>query len=227
MQNLNDIEKILNIKIKNPSIIKNAFIHKSYLNEINDKINSNERLEFLGDSVLSYLVSNYLYDKFPELEEGSLTNLRASLVKTSTLATISKELKLGDYLFLSKGEEESGGRNNTSILADVFESFLGAIYLDQGIGIVKKILKKYLYTMLDKIIKEKLYKDPKSTLQEKVQTTIKSPPIYKLLEQSGPDHSKNFKIGVYVQNKLYGIGYGKNKHQAETEAAKNALEKWS
>jgi ribonuclease-3 len=183
-------------------------------------------LEFLGDSILSYLVSEYLYKKFADLPEGELTNLRSSVVKTATLASIAKSLNLGDCLFLSRGEEESGGRGNPSLLADTFEALLGAIYLDLGLSAVVAVLNKFLFPLLPKIMKEKSYKDDKSTFQELVQEVTKFSPIYKVLREEGPDHAKKFTVGVYVGNNLWGEGNGKSKHEAEQVAATSALEKW-
>ena len=227
MYNLEHLAKRVGIALTNSPTIKQAFIHRSYLNEVKKPLSSNERLEFLGDSILSYLVSEYLYKNYPNLPEGELTNLRSSIVKTSMLASVAKSLNLGDFLMLSRGEEESGGRANPSILADTFESFLGAMYLDQGLSAVTKILNKLLFPYLPKILKEKLYKDAKSTFQEVVQEISKVSPNYKVTTEKGPDHAKEFTVAVYVENKLWGIGIGKSKQEAEKEAARTALEKWN
>lgn len=226
LKSLTNLSNFLKIKFNDEGLIAQAFIHRSYLNETRKYKFSNERLEFLGDSILSYLVSDYLYLAFPSSSEGHLTNLRSSIVKTSTLAKISIVLSLGEYLNLSKGEEEGGGRHNPSLLADTFEAFLGAVYLDQGLDSVKKILETLLFPLLPAIIKDKLYKDAKSNFQEAVQDSIKNSPLYKVLEEKGPDHAKEFVIGVYVNNKLWGKGTGRNKQIAEQHAAQQALEKW-
>jgi len=226
MKNLEQLVSLLGIPFRNTTI-KQAFIHRSYLNESKKATTSNERLEFLGDSILSYLVSDYLYRNYPNLPEGELTNLRSSVVKTSTLAALAKSLNLGSYLLLSRGEEESGGRDNPSILADTFESFLGAIYLDQGISACLKILNKILFPLLPKILKEKLYKDAKSSFQEIVQEVSKISPIYKVTAEKGPDHAKLFTIAVMVGNTLWAIGKGKSKQEGEQDAARAALEKWN
>lgn len=220
------LEKKVGLAFKNIPLIKQAFIHRSYLNENPNFTNSNERLEFLGDSILSFLVSRFLYSKYPDFNEGDLTNLRSSVVKTTTLAQIAKDLNLGDYLQLSKGEEEGGGRENTSLLADTFEAFLGAVYLDQDLSSAEKILNEFLFPLLPKILKDKSYKDSKSEFQEEVQEETKISPIYKVIKEIGPDHAKEFTIGVYVGDKLYGIGKGKSKQEGETNAAFTALEKW-
>src|SRR3989344_876033 len=226
MAQLDDLISDLQIPFKNKNLIDQALIHRSYLNEVRENIISNERLEFLGDSILSFVVSSYLYNRFPDLKEGDLTNLRSSIVKTSTLASVAKRLKLGDYLFLSRGEEEGGGRTNPSILADTFEAILGAIFLDQGIKKVTSFIDKYLIPNLTKIIQEKTYKDPKSMLQEIVQSDTKNSPLYKVVKEVGPDHAKEFPVSVYVNDKFLGTGSGKSKQDAEQEAAKVALEKW-
>lgn len=226
---ITDFDKLshqVKIKFNNLDLFKLSFTHKSYLNEAKKGTESNERLEFLGDSILSFLVTSYLYENYPGLQEGELTNLRASVVKTSALAKISKDLNLGSFLFLSRGEEEGGGRTNPSILADTFESLLGAIYLDSGLANVKKILAKTLFIILPKIIREKSYKDAKSLFQELIQEKVKASPTYSVIHQEGPDHAKSFTIGVYVENNLQATGRGKSKQDAEQDAARQALEAW-
>lgn len=220
------LSKKFGFDFKNVALVKQAFIHRSYLNETKTKIVSNERLEFLGDSILSFLVSDYLYKKYPFISEGELTNLRSSIVKTATLAQVAKQLDLGSMLFLSKGEEESQGRNNTSILADTFEALLGAVYLDLGLSSVLKILNNSLFPLLTKILSEKLYQDAKSVFQEYVQEDTKISPNYKVISEKGPDHAKTFTVGVFVGNKLLGTGEGKSKQEGEKRAAEKALEKW-
>lgn len=220
------LAKKLSLKFKNLKLIEQAFIHRSYLNEVKNVSQSNERLEFLGDSILSFLVSEYLFRHYPQISEGELTNLRSSIVKTTTLAQVAKELDLGMYLLLSRGEEESGGRRNTSILADTFEAFLGALFLDLGLVQVYGVVSSLLFPLLPKILAEKSYKDAKSIFQEKVQNETKISPVYKVLGAKGPDHAKEFTVGVYVGNKLWGSGVGRSKQEGETRAATAALEKW-
>lgn len=226
MSNFDKLIITLNLKLDNASQLELAFIHRSYLNENKSYKESNERLEFLGDSILSFLTSSFLYEKFPLIPEGELTNLRSSMVKTTTLAKVALALDLGSYLLLSRGEEEGGGRKNPSILADTFEALLGIIYLQKGLPTVKKILESRLYPLLDNILLEKAYKDAKSMFQELIQEQKRVSPVYKVLSEKGPDHSKEFTIGVYVDNILYGKGLGKSKQEGETTAAKAALEKW-
>lgn len=225
--NFDILEEKLNLKFKNQNLVKMAFIHRSYLNESKQKIESNERLEFLGDSILSFLVSNYLYKTYPTLPEGELTGLRSSIVKTKTLAEISEDLKLGILLKLSKGENESNGRTNPSLLADTFEALLGAVFLDQGLNKAEEIVSNFLLPKLTAIIEKKSYKDAKSSFQEIVQDKIRSSPIYKVIAEVGPDHAKLFTVGVFVGEKKFGEGKGKSKQDAEQMAATSALEKWN
>ena len=220
------LEKTLSVTFQSPLLIKQAFIHRSYLNEAKKKTASNERLEFLGDSILSFVVSEHLFRTYPHFPEGHLTNLRSTLVKTSTLAEIAQDLQLGNFLYLSKGEEEGGGRKNASILADTFEAFLGALFLDQGLTVAASLINTYLLPKLPVILAERLYKDAKSTLQERVQDELKVSPAYSVLKEEGPDHAKEFTIGVSVNGTLLAEGKGKSKQEAEQAAAARALEKW-
>ncbi len=210
-------------KFNNQKLLRQAFVHRSYLNEAKQKEYSNERLEFLGDSILSYVVSQYLYNEYPNYEEGILTNLRAQLVNTTSLAESAKELGFGEKLILSKGEEESKGRQNQTILANCFESFVGALFLDQGIGKVTEFVNQTLIPKADKLVRDKSFKDAKSLLQEKIQSQEKTSPIYKVLKEEGPAHAKQFTIGAYSGNKLLSKGTGKSKHLAELDAAQKAL----
>ncbi|MCL4354321.1 ribonuclease III [Patescibacteria group bacterium] len=212
-------------EFKNKKLFKQAFVHRSYINESKEKLESNERLEFLGDSVISFIISSYLYKTFPDFNEGVLTNLRSLLVNTKILAEVSKELNFGKHLMLSKGEEESMGRENQSLLADSFEAFVGALFLDQGINVTTEFLCRVLIPKADEFVKNKSFKDPKSLLQEKVQAKKLSSPLYKVIKEEGPAHAKKFTVGVYVDSKLFGIGNGRSKQDAEEMAAKEALER--
>lgn len=217
----------LNIRFKNPKLLRQAFIHRSYLNEIKSDLPSNERLEFLGDSVLSLVVSFHLFSTRQSDAEGELTNLRAYIVKTKSLAKAAKKLNLGNYLRLSKGEEVSGGRSNTQLLANSYEALLGAIFLDQGLGVVEKVIKDSLFTIFEKELKSGPPKDAKSNLQEYVQEQLKKSPIYKIIKTAGPDHAKQFTVAVFIGNKEYGRGVGSSKQEAEEQSAKEALGKLS
>lgn len=215
------------IDISDETVLRQAFIHRSYLNETKDKgLRSNERLEFLGDSVLSLIVSHYLYLKFPESPEGHLTNYRSSIVKTTSLASAAQELGLGVYLHMAKGEAESGGKENPSLLADTYEALLGVIYLERGFEKVKVFVQETLLTKLDEIIATGKYRDFKSVFQEQVQEKLRVSPVYAVVSTSGPDHAKEFEVEVLVNGKRLGLGKGKSKQEAEQMAAQAALDAW-
>ena len=209
----------------NKQLFEQAFTHRSYLNETKSKDASNERLEFLGDSILSFVVSDYFYRKYEEFNEGTLTNLRSQLVNTKSLAETAEELGFGQYLKLSKGEEDSQGRQNQSLLADSYEAYIGALFLDQGIAPTTKFITDTLIPKARAIIENKDFKDPKSLFQEHIQGQAHASPHYKVLFEEGPSHAKVFTVGVYVKDVLLGQGVGKSKQEAEESAAKQALEK--
>lgn len=222
---LGGLQKKIGLNFNNIDLLINAFIHRSYLNEHkNFKGLSNERLEFLGDSVLSIIVSKHLYQELPGSPEGELTQYRAALVRTETLANIGHELELGKYLFLSKGEEDTGGRTNTSILANTYESLIGSIYLDQGIDTAESFINQTILSSWKKLLKNAVY-DSKSKLQEVLQRLHHQSPNYTLISTWGPDHAKSFEMGVYLGSKLLGSGKGKNKQEAAQSAANDALKK--
>lgn len=201
-----------------------ALTHKSWVNENPGKRTSNERLEFLGDAILEFVVSKELYEKFTNKEEGYLTALRANLVNTQNLSEVAKKLNIGSALFLSKGEEEGGGRQNSSLLADTVEAIIGAIFLDQGLKKVSEFIHTNLLVEIPEKLREPL-KDPKSRLQEYVQAKGLSTPKYKLIEESGPDHSKKFIMEVVIDGESWGRGVGKSKSIAEQKAAEAGLKK--
>lgn len=215
----------LNIKFNDPKLLSRAFIHRSYLNEIKSNLSSNERMEFLGDSVLSLVVSLHLFTSRVQDTEGELTNLRAYIVKTKSLAQAAKNLDLGKYLKLSKGEEVSGGRENIQLLANSYEALLGAIFLDQGLEAVQKVIKNTLLGIFEKEIKSGPPQDAKSKLQEFVQEQLKKSPHYKILGTRGPDHAKVFTVAVFLDNKEYGRGIGSSKQDAEEQAAMMAIKR--
>ncbi len=227
MQNddLSSLLKLLSIEFKDIKILKQAFYHRSYLNEVKQNIESNERLEFLGDSILSLVVSSALFKLRESDTEGDLTNLRAYIVKTKSLSEAAKKLNLGKYLELSKGEEMSGGRENPQLLANTYEALLGAIFIDQGLESVKKVINKTLLNLFEKELKSGPPKDSKSSLQEIVQEKFKESPYYKIINTKGPDHDKEFTVGVYINGKEYGTGSGSSKQEAEEHSAKEALQK--
>ncbi|OGD94066.1 ribonuclease III [Candidatus Curtissbacteria bacterium RIFCSPHIGHO2_01_FULL_41_44] len=222
---ITNIQELINLNFRNEKLLKNAFIHRSYLNEHKEfKGASNERLEFLGDAVLSLAVSKFLYEKFQKSPEGQLTQQRSALVRTETLAKVARTLSLGKYLYLSRGEEESGGRNNRSILANTFEALVGAIYLDLGFDQAQNFLEQ---TILKKwrILAKTAVVDNKSKLQEIVQRKYHESPTYKLIKSWGPDHARQFQVGVLLENSLLGLGEGPNKQIAAQNAARNAIAK--
>ncbi len=219
------LEESIGIKFKKTDLYNDAFTHKSYMNENrNIKKTDNERLEFLGDAVLELIVTEFLYLNYPD-PEGVLTNWRSALVKKETLASISRELELGQYLFLSKGENATGGRDKDYILANTFEALLGSLYLDHGYPVAKKFVEKKLLIKLEKIISDGSYIDAKSHFQEVAQEKTGITPSYKLIKEEGPDHNKIFTMGAYIEKKIYGKGSGSNKQAAEQAAAGDALKK--
>lgn len=220
------IEKI-GIKFENKDILLNAFVHRSFLNEHkNFYLPSNEKLEFLGDSVLSLITSFYLFKKYPTLHEGDYTNIKASLVKTETLAKIARKLGLGNFLLLSKGEEKNNGRENQSILADCFEALIGSIFLDQGFEKAYNFVKIHLLVdNTESLVKKHQYSSAKNRLQEYFQNKFKVLPNYVVIKEFGPQHKKKYIVSVNFKNKTLAVGQGKSKKQAEEIAAKYALQK--
>lgn len=208
---------------KDKKLFDLALTHRSWVNEHKGARTSNERLEFLGDAILEFIVSKALFSEFPDKEEGYLTALRANLVNTVSLAEIAIKLDLGTHLFLSKGEEESGGRTNTSLLADTVEAIIGAIFEDSGIINAEKFVRDNLLVDTQRRAAEPL-KDFKSRLQELVQSQSLSAPKYQVVSETGPDHNKTFVLEVIVAGKPWGTGEGKSKSLAEQEAAKSAFE---
>jgi len=219
-----ELLKKLNLTINDEHLLKNAFVHRSYLNESREFENSNERLEYLGDAVLELATSKYLYETYPDFQEGMLTNMRAALVRTESLGETALNLGFDKLLLMSKGEEATGGRQNRSILADTFEAFLGALYLDNGYDACVSILSTYLFKKADTVLKEQSYKDNKSLLQEIAQSRYKSTPQYLLISESGPDHDKEFVMQVAIGSESYAQGVGKSKQTAQEDAARNTLE---
>lgn len=220
---MNTLQEKLQYKFKNQDILVNALTHSSYANEVRNGTTSNERLEFLGDSVLSIIVSEYIYKKFGDLPEGELTKLRASLVCEKSLCQFSRELNLGNYLLLGKGEEKGGGRERDSILADAFEAVLAAIYLDGGFDVAKAHVLRFIKDELFNHNETDGFKDYKTALQEIIQRNPEESVTYILTNETGPDHDKVFEVEVRLNSNTIGRGKGKNKKQAEQFAAKEAL----
>lgn len=211
---------------KNKDLIEQALTHKSWVNENKNERENNERLEFLGDAILEFIVSKEIFNTFPNKEEGYLTALRANLVNTKNLANVARKLKIGEKLYLSRGEEEGGGRKNPSLLADTMEAVIGALFLDQGIEAAYNFVKKHLLSEVPEKISKPL-KDAKSRLQEYVQAQGYSAPSYKVIKESGPDHNKKFVLEVLVNGESQGHGTGKSKSSATQAAAKDALKRIS
>lgn len=224
--NLKEFQNKFKIEFDNQDLIKTALKHRSYLSITNEpRINSNERLEFLGDAVLDLIVTQYLYEKFPRKTEGELSKVKSILVRKSVLAEIAAKVSLGNLILINWGEEKTGGRNRQSILADVFEAVIGAIYLDKGLEAAVKFINTYLLNDFKKIVRKELYVNHKSILLEHTQSSGQGIPIYKVADEMGPDHEKNFLVEVYVNGQKMGEGQGKTKKVAEQEAAKQAIKK--
>lgn len=202
-----------------------AFTHRSYLNENKQVPESNERLEFLGDSILSFVVSSSIYEQYPHLKEGELTSLRSVLTNTQTLYLVSQSLELGNELMMSKGEEESGGRINKTILANTYEAVVGALFLDGGIEKARSFITATIIDNQDKYVETQGLKDPKSKLQEFMQEKYKVSPDYRIVDEKGPDHYKEYTSAVYLNGEIVAQGSGRSKQDAEKDAAQKALER--
>lgn len=221
---LKKLQKDLGIKFSNENLLKEALTHRSYLNENkNWKLSHNERLEFLGDAVLELVVTNFLFGKFKDSDEGKMSGIRAALVNTHMLANIARDMDLEKHIFMSKGESEEKGKAKESLLADVFEAVLGALYLDKGFKSATKFVEKYVIPYVDEVSDEDLYKDAKSRFQESSQNIFKETPKYKVIRETGPDHKKEFEVAVYIGNKKIASGVGPSKQEAEQDAAKNGF----
>ena len=216
-------QQIIGYRFNDLELLARALIHRSYLNENKSVKTSNERLEFLGDSILSLVVSNHLFAIYNTNPEGDLTNLRSKIVRTETLASAANRLNLGQFMCLSRGELKSGGRHNPSLLADLFEAIIGAIYLDGNYTAANHFIHTHLIIPFGQDLSPEAVKDPKSKLQELGQKKYKTTPIYKILSSSGPDHHKSFTCGVFLASNKIATGQGKSKQTAETNAAKFAL----
>ncbi|MDO8504460.1 MAG: ribonuclease III [Candidatus Liptonbacteria bacterium] len=228
MKDTGSLEKKLGLSFKKQDLLKEAITHRSYLNE-NPKwsLPHNERLEYLGDAVLELAVTETLFKKFPTSPEGQLTVYRASLVNYQSLAMVAEEIGLGDYILMSRGEKLDNNKAKEVILANAIEAVIGAIYLDLGFESAEKFIEKHVLALLPEILKSKSYRDPKSELQEIVQDKFKVTPAYKVLEESGPAHKREFKVGVYFgKDNPEAEGSGASKQEAEVVAARNALEKY-
>ncbi len=222
---MEELERNISFKFKNRDLLSEALTHRSYLNEHPEwKFPHNERLEYLGDAVLELAVTEYLYHEFPEMPEGQLTVLRAALVNYQFLARIAEEIDLGRAVLMSKGERGDSSKAREVILANAIEALIGAVYLDQGFEPCKKFTKDLILVHLPEILETRSYKDPKSELQEIVQDKLRLTPTYRVIEETGPAHRRTFKIGVYFGERLAAQGEGASKQEAETQAARSALD---
>jgi len=212
------------LPVKDTLLLNRALTHRSFLNENPEALEDNERLEFLGDAILDYIVGAWLYHHFPEMAEGELTRLRAALVKTDQLAHFGGQIGIGRALRLGRGEEENGGRKRRAMLCGAFEALVGAICLDAGMDAVEAFMSPFLNTAVVEILNDQRDKDPKSLLQEIVQAGGKPAPSYKVVAEDGPDHAKTFEVEVYANSDLLGRGVGTSKHEASMVAAQNALD---
>jgi ribonuclease-3 len=223
---LDALQEVLGVTFRNRSLLEQAVIHSSYVNENLELVSShNERLEFLGDAVLGFIIAEKLYQEFPDITEGEMTRLRAALVRRDTLARVARVVGLGDFLYMGKGEEASGGRTKTPNLAGALEAVIGAIYLDQGLTTTRDAVLKLLGKELFRVSRYGAGVDYKSRLQELIQSRNQSTPAYRLVAQAGPDHDRRFTVEVMARGVVLGRGNGKSKKLAETEAARLALDR--
>lgn len=224
MTDIDNFQQALGVEFSDSSLLEQALIHTSYLNENPEtNLHSNQRLEYLGDAVLGLVVAEKLYRDNPDFDEGTMTRLRSALVRKETLARVSRRINLGDYLYLGKGEDATGGRNKPANLASTLEAVIAAVYLDKGFAVAEELIYRLLDDEFQTSAAENLI-DYKSKLQEVVQSREQQTPVYRVTGETGPDHDKTFSVEVRLRNKLLGTGTGKSKKEAETSAARNALE---
>ncbi len=224
-KDINTFEDAVGVSFTDPALLRQAFTHRSYINEHRGEVQGhNERLEFLGDAVLELISTHFLYEKYPTHTEGDLTAYRAALVNAATLSEVAALVGMNDYLLLSRGEAKDNGRARGVLLANAFEAVVGAIYLDQGYEAARGFITKYLFPKIDEIVKKRLWQDAKSALQEKMQEAEGATPAYSVIRETGPDHAREFTVGVYIKEKLLAQGEGKSKQEAEQTAARAALE---
>ncbi len=225
MEELEKIQTALGFQFNDQSLLLRALTHRSYLNEHSDMVlEDNQRLEFLGDAVLDFVTGAWLYHRFPEYQEGRLTSLRSALVRTPTLAQFARQINLGTFLRLGKGEEESGGQERAANLCDAFEALVGALYLDGGLQVVEKLIHTLLSNETEHILTAELDRDSKSRFQEWSQAELGFTPRYRTIKATGPDHARTFTVVVHVGEEVYGEGQGRSKQAAAQMAAEAALE---
>ncbi len=223
---LSIVQNLINVKFKDKNLLNRALIHRSYVNEFSTgKIKDNERLEYLGDSVLGLIVNEYLFKRFEEYPEGDLAKIKSAVVSEPTLAKVARDIKLGNFLLMGKGEELSGGRDRSSILANSFEALIGAVYLDQGLKECRNFILSLLKKDIERIDRMTYLRDPKTTLQEYVQKKYKERPVYEVVEEKGPDHKKEFIVRLIINGVEVSRGTGSSKRKAEMTAAEHILKK--
>ncbi|OHA79020.1 MAG: ribonuclease III [Candidatus Yonathbacteria bacterium RIFCSPLOWO2_01_FULL_43_27] len=225
MEKFSTFEQKIGVIFHDKKVLREAFTHRSYINEVREKgLSHNERMEFLGDAVVELSVTDFLYKKYPHATEGDLTSYRAALVNAVTLGDLAISLGMENYLLLSKGEaKDKGTKARQIILANAFEALVGAIYLDQGYAVADIFLKNHLLGRTDEIVKNELWRDAKSFFQEEAQDRVGVTPSYKVVREIGPDHDKQFVVGVYLESELVAEGTGKSKQEAEQHAAAEGL----
>ena len=223
--NFEKFEEKAGVTFKDKNLLKQAFTHRSYINENrNLKLEHNERLEFLGDAVLELVITDYLYGRLKDSNEGELTSLRSALVNADTCSQVAQKLNANEFLLLSRGESKDTGRARQYILANTLEAVIGAIYIDQGLESAKSFILTHIAPIVEEVLKNGVWIDAKSLLQEKIQEHVGVTPVYKTIRESGPDHDKHFVVSVLAGKEVYGEGEGKSKQDAEQDAAQNALE---
>lgn len=220
-----EFEDILGIKFHEPEMLQRALTHRSFVNEVEVDMRDNERLEFLGDAILDFIVGDMLFRRFVDVSEGELTQLRAALVRTDSLAILAADCRLGEFLLMGKGEEHSGGRTRINNLCCGFEAVIAAIYMDSGLDAVKQFAIPRLEALLEYVLENNLHKDARSMLQERTQAELRVTPTYRLIDAAGPDHEKEFFIEVVVGDVVIGAGVGTSKRSAAQSAARAALQR--
>lgn len=220
---LQEFEAIINVQFQEPQLLRRALTHRSFVNEAESEVRDNERLEFLGDAILDFIVAEMLFRRFPDVSEGDLTQLRAALVRTESLASLASDVQLGEYLLIGKGEENSGGRTRANNLCRGFEAVVGAVYIDSGLAVVEAFVLPRLERLLDYVLKHNLHQDARSILQERSQAELRHTPSYHVVGSLGPEHEKEYLIEVRIARVGVAKGTGTSKRAAAQDAARVAL----
>lgn len=219
------LQKVIHVKFKNKNLLKRALTHRSFVNESGGATTDNERLEYLGDSVLGLVVNEYLYREFEEYREGELAKIKSAVVSEATLAKLARSADLGRFIFMGRGEEHSGGRDRSSILANTVEAIIGALYLDSGLKECRKLVLSLLRDEIGRVNNLTYLRDPKTALQEYVQKKYKERPVYRVIDERGPDHQKEFTVSLVINGREVVTGEGPSKRKAEMNAARASLKK--